>query len=197
VAGVNNAFIGLTNFNSATAGISTIDLNGKTGVVIAGSGSTLNLSGLTITDSSGSGQTATILASASYQTVTGTAGADYIKVQSYGDTINGGGGNDVFDIKSGSNTLYGGAGNVRFLLDGTYGSDTIADFAASRDTIDITADAGHYDWNNLLSHATSSGANLILHTDISGDTVTLNGVLSGGQTASGYLTQNMSAFKLA
>ena len=63
VVGVNNAFIGLTNFTSGN-GVSTIDVNGKSGVVIAGSGSALNLSGLTITDSSGMGETATILANA-------------------------------------------------------------------------------------------------------------------------------------
>ena len=117
VAGVNSAFIGLTNFISGN-GVSTIDLNGETGVVIAGLGNALNLSGVTITDSSGLGETATILANASYQTVTGTAGADYFKIASYGDTVNGGGGSDVFEVDNTTSGRYnaisdaGGAGKI-------------------------------------------------------------------------------------
>ena len=168
VAGVNNAFIGQTNFNSTTNGVSTIDLDGKSGVVIAGSGSVLNLSGVTISDSSGTGETATILANAAYQTDTGTAGADYFEIASYGDTINGGGGSDTFS-----------------LINGLSGMNTIQGFGSS-DVVDLSNLANT--WTNfatLSSHVTQSGANTLIDLG-GGRTLTLAGVEMNQLTASEF-----------
>jgi hypothetical protein len=119
-AGVDDAFIGLSTFASGN-GVATIDVDNRSGVTIGGSGSTLDLSGVTIANGA-----ATLLANQAYQKVTGTAGADTFTVQTYGDTLNGGGGNDLF-VVDGAAGWYnafgeanGGAATIEAGADGAF-----------------------------------------------------------------------------
>ena len=73
-AGVNSAFIGLSN-NVGAAGITTIDANGKTGVSIASNSGVLDLSHVAVVNATNPGAV-TILANYNSEVVTGTTGND-------------------------------------------------------------------------------------------------------------------------
>ncbi len=108
-AGADDVFIGLSNFGPAS-GVSTINVEGKTGVTIGGSGGQFDLSGVQIV-----GGSATILADQPSQVVTGTAGGDTFAVSVYNDTLNGGGGIDTFVVDTKSawyNAYSASAGSV-------------------------------------------------------------------------------------
>ena len=127
VAGVAGAFIGLSNFDSTRNAIATLDVNGQAGVVVAGSGGVLNLSGLTVMDSSGQGRSVTILANAAYQSLTATSGADTIIVNTYAATLNGGGGDDTFTVMNSGSAWYnsytetnGGSGHIQAGVEGAF-----------------------------------------------------------------------------
>ncbi|MGL5839641.1 MAG: cadherin domain-containing protein [Sphingorhabdus sp.] len=101
LATVNNARINIT----AMSGIEEISSGGFTGVQIyAASGSTLNLSNVTL-----SGVTQ-INGAAGNETITGSAGNDTLIGLGGNDVLNGGDGDDIVRGGVGTNTLDGGAG---------------------------------------------------------------------------------------
>ena len=100
LAGENNAFIGLAGNFSAASGISTISANGYSGVEIAGLGTSLNLSGVTVTGIK------TILVNQTGETVVGpaTTGLTY-NVYNFNDSVTGAGG-DTFVVDTPYPTYY-------------------------------------------------------------------------------------------
>ena len=100
LAGENNAFIGLSGNFSAASGISTISANGYSGVEIAGLGSSLNLSGVTVSGIE------TILVNQTGETVVGpaTTGLTY-NVYNFNDSVTGAGG-DTFVVDTPYPTYY-------------------------------------------------------------------------------------------
>ena len=114
--------------------------------------------------------------------LSGDAGADRIWGGNGNDLIHGGSGNDTLYGEAGNDTLYGGtgadtlsggAGADRFMFDpATDAVDTITDFSASEDVLDLSAMLTQFD---PLTQAitdfvqiTDSGANSILKVDKDG-----------------------------
>jgi Ca2+-binding RTX toxin-like protein/chemotaxis receptor (MCP) glutamine deamidase CheD len=115
VALSDNTRIGLAGeFIGSVAGIETITTNGNNGVSIRGdnTGSTLDFSGMTLTD------------------------IDYIDGQNGDDTIIGTSGDDTIRGSTGNDILRGGAGDDTYQVSGGgHGYDTYEDSAGANDTI--------------------------------------------------------------
>jgi len=71
-------------------------------------------------------------------TITGQGGPDEITGGTGDDTINAGGGNDTINGGEGNDTLSGGHGNNTFIVSANSGHDTISDFTAGSDILDLT-----------------------------------------------------------
>lgn len=71
--------------------------------------------------------------------IEGGSGLDSLTGGSGADTIFGGTGMDVIDGGAGFDLLAGGGGSDRFLLTNEGGTDSIADFTAGEDLLDVTA----------------------------------------------------------
>jgi Ca2+-binding RTX toxin-like protein len=93
------------------------------------------------------------------------------------DNINAGAGNDILLGLAGNDILTGGAGNDRFVFTHGAGADTITDFVAGAGTDDVIElrDMGIASFTDVMSHATQSGANVVLDLSF-GDLITLNNV---------------------
>ncbi len=178
-AGVDDAFIGLTNFGPAS-GVTTIDLAGKTGVTIGGSGNALDLSNTMVVDNTLDGNTAKILANQAYQSVTGAMnGHDSFVISSYGETLTGSAaGFDTFQFAS----LQGGTTIKGFLAGNGEGHDVV-------DLSGIAAAPADFD--DLLTDIsqTASGAQI----KIGSSTITLSGVSASALTASDFVLSGSPA----
>jgi len=102
---------------------------------------------------------------------------------SYSNTLYGGAGNDTLNAGSGNDTLYGGAGNDTlkggsgsdtFVIGSASGKDTITDFQAGTDRIDVSA--YHFaSFSDLLKATKDVGFNTVISLDAT-NSLTLTGL---------------------
>ncbi|VEP12758.1 Dockerin type 1 protein [Hyella patelloides LEGE 07179] len=90
--------------------------------------------------------------------IQGGIGDDSLKGHEDNDTILGQEGNDILDGGTGDDVLVGGADSDRFFFGINNGNDTINDFTVGEDTIEIAADLGFNNANEVLAAITNSGA---------------------------------------
>lgn len=93
------------------------------------------------------------------------------------DALDGGKGNDYLVGGAGTDTLTGGIGDDVFVFDGSFGSDTITDFAAGlgrTDRIWITG-SSFTSFADVQAHAVDAAGNAVISVDGLG-TITLTGV---------------------
>ena len=106
--------------------------------------------------------------SAGNVTLNGLAGDDVIDVSGVSAPLpamrfilNGGDGNDMLHGGQGDDLLTGGSGADRFVFSGSTGADTIADFQAGVDTIDISGyGAALASFSDLAGQITQAGADV-------------------------------------
>lgn len=93
------------------------------------------------------------------------------------DVIHAKAGNDMIVGLAGNDVLTGSAGNDRFVFSGGSGADTITDFIAGSGADDVIElrGMGVTSFADVMSHATESGANVMLDLSF-GDQITLNNV---------------------
>ncbi|MDO9248873.1 MAG: Ig-like domain-containing protein, partial [Phenylobacterium sp.] len=116
-------------------------------------------------------------------TVNGAGGADNLFGGNGGDQLFGGAGIDQLSGENGSDTLSGGAGNDiltggngpdRFVFGAGFGNDTITDFKAQNDSIQIDHTlVGSF--GDLMSHASQVGSSVVIALDAA-HSITLQGV---------------------
>jgi uncharacterized delta-60 repeat protein len=101
-------------------------------------------------------------------TLNGGRGNDFLRGDAGIDTLNGGSGNDVLIGGAGADTLTGGTGRDKFVLySQSEGADTITDFTAGQDVIDLRVMFARSDFSNnrtfsaLSFVATGSGGTSI------------------------------------
>ena len=137
--------------------------------------------GVTVTSSAGSwtlpllGQSNSVrdfIVKASDQA--GNTGSDHVV---YGTT-----GNDTITNSAPNELLYGNGGNDTFVFSGNIGKDTIADFSASNDIVQLSKNT-FADFAVVLAHATQVGSDVTITIDPS-NSVTLH------NTALSQLTHN-------
>jgi len=113
--------------------------------------------------------------------LTGNGLANQLTGNSGNNVLDGGLGNDVLDGGLGNDTLIGGAGNDSliggggadvFVFAGNFGRDTIRDFVATEDRLDLRA-LGIDSAAELMPYASNSGSNLALNFG-SGNQITIN-----------------------
>ena len=115
--------------------------------------------------------------------------------------ILGGGGNDILNGKGANDTLNGQAGADTFVFEHGTGVDTVGDFVAGTDKIDLTAIG--YSWQQVQNAFHQNGADLAIDLG-NGDSVILHGVtasqlqqsdfvLAGGSAAVTTLTARAAA----
>ncbi|WP_210385766.1 type I secretion C-terminal target domain-containing protein [Hoeflea sp. EC-HK425] len=168
VALSDNTRIGLAGeFIGSVAGIETITANGNNGVTIRGdnTGSTLDFSGMTLTD------------------------IDYIDGQNGDDTIIGTSGDDTIRGSAGNDILRGGAGDDTYQVSGGgHGYDTYEDSAGGSDTIVALSDntriglAGEFIGSVAgIETITANGNNgVTIRGDNSGSTLDFSGMTLTG-----------------
>jgi hypothetical protein len=145
-AGITNAFIGVSNDLSSN-GITTIDVNHKTGIQIASTASSLDLSHVTVINEDHPGDL-TILSQQGFQTITGTTGNDVFAVTAHDSVIDGGGGNDIFSVNTTItyyNTFHesnGGTATLQAGINGAY-IGFHGNFSAASSGVDAINANGH------------------------------------------------------
>ena len=90
----------------------------------------------------------------------GGKGSDNLLGNIGNDNILGQEGNDILDGGMGDDILVGGNGSDRFFFDTNNGNDTINDFIVAEDIIEIAADLGFSDGNEVLAAITNSGVTI-------------------------------------
>jgi Ca2+-binding RTX toxin-like protein len=88
----------------------------------------------------------------------GDVGNDSLQGNEGNDTIFGEAGNDIIDGGLGDDALVGEAGSDRFFFGTNNGNDTINDFIVSEDIIEIAANLGFSNGNQVLAAITNTGA---------------------------------------
>jgi hypothetical protein len=149
-------------------------------IAITQSGSDIQVNGLTALVSVSGAEAANDVLQ-----VNGLGGADNIDASSLAAgkiqlSIDGGSGDDVITGSHGNDLLTGGTGDDLFIAKVGGAADTITDFTAGAgtpDRIDVRAyaAAGCHNINDVLAHATQTGANTVIDFG-AGDTMTLNNV---------------------
>ncbi len=91
---------------------------------------------------------------------------------------------DVLDGGSGDDTLTGGNGHDIFVFNANFGRDTITDFNAVADVIEID-NTLFADFAALLAHTADVSGNAVVTFD-AGNTITLNTVLKATLTQSDF-----------
>ncbi|MDO8802619.1 Ig-like domain-containing protein [Phenylobacterium sp.] len=127
-------------------------------------------------------------------TVNGYDGADNLFGGNGGDRLFGGAGIDQLSGENGSDTLDGGAGNDiltggngpdRFVFGAGFGNDTITDFKAQNDTIQIDHNlVGGF--GALMSHASQVGSSVVIALDAA-HSITLQGVNLSSLSSSDFV----------
>ncbi len=108
-------------------------------------------------------------------TISGANGRDILYGGVDNDVLYGGGGNDTLEGGSGNDVIGGGTGVDTFIFETGDGSDTITDFAAGADTLELSYEL--LDGLSLQNFANTVGGNLTLTFD-SGDELTFTNGLS-------------------
>ena len=119
--------------------------------------------------------------------IDGGEGNDLLLGDAGADTIAGGEGNDTIAGGSGDDSLTGGAGEDTFLFTEGAGNDTITDFDADDDLIDLSllGEAVAFDDLTITDLADNSGVT-ITHTALGG-TITLLGVSAADLDADNFV----------
>ncbi len=168
LVGENLISVGVVNFDFSGVTLIDVDLirGGAENDTIIGSSGADNIEGGAADDvlSGGDGD----------DTLVGDSGADLLSGDAGNDVLEGGGGNDTLSGGDGVDTLYGEDGHDLFLVTQGEGNDVIEGGGGSwTDTIEIQplADGSALNWTIDLdpgATVTSSGANVLTGTDLSG-----------------------------
>ena len=167
-----------------SASLAAVDVNLGTGKGLGG-----NAAGdayADIENATGSGLDDFLTGNASANALDGGVGSDSLDGGDGNDTLTGGlgddalngaDGNDILVGGAGADTLTGGVGDDVFVFDGSFGSDTITDFAAGlgrTDRIWITG-SSFTSFADVQAHAVDAGGDAVISVDGLG-TITLTGV---------------------
>jgi Ca2+-binding RTX toxin-like protein len=106
--------------------------------------------------------------------LTGNSGNNVLDGGAGNDVLDGGLGNDTLIGGAGNDTLTGGGGQDVFVFSGTFNQDTIQDFSAANDRLDLRS-LGIDSAAELAPYASNSGSNLVLNFG-GGNVVVMNGV---------------------
>jgi len=106
--------------------------------------------------------------------LTGNAWAHLIQGNNGANVLTGGSGADTLMGYGGNDTLFGGGGADKFVFAHGTGQDTIGDFVAGTDKIDLTA-IGFASYQDVINATHDVGGNAVIDLG-NGDQVTLTGV---------------------
>ena len=106
--------------------------------------------------------------------LTGNAWSHTIQGNNGANTLTGGTGNDTLFGYGGNDTLFGGAGADKFVFGHGTGQDSIGDFVAGTDKIDLTA-IGFASYQDVINATHDVGGNAVIDLG-NGDQLTLTGV---------------------
>jgi len=106
--------------------------------------------------------------------LTGNAWSHTIQGNNGANTLTGGTGNDTLFGYGGNDTLFGGAGADKFVFAHGTGQDSIGDFVAGTDKIDLTA-IGFASYQDVINATHDVGGNAVIDLG-NGDQLTLTGV---------------------
>ncbi|MFM2279606.1 MAG: hypothetical protein RLZZ444_1837, partial [Pseudomonadota bacterium] len=95
-------------------------------------------------------------------TIFGNGGIDRIFAGAGNDVVDGGAGNDKITGAGGNDTLTGGAGKDTFIFRLMNGSDTITDFTAGSDVIDLQAFDKFESFNHLKGSMSETGGDVVI-----------------------------------
>jgi len=107
-----------------------------------------------------------------------TLGANIENLQLTGKSDTDGVGNGLANVitgNKGDNHLTGKGGDDIFVFLDNFGHDTVTDFSAGHDQLDLSDVSGMSSYAALKAHMAQSGADVVISLD-SGDTITLSGV---------------------
>ena len=147
-----------------------------------GGADTLNFSAVTVSN------IASVNGLAGQDELTGTPNADTLIGAAGADTLTGLGGPDVLDGGAGNDTMNGGAGNDQFRLQANFGADTVQQFNAAGDLLNVaalgvTGGAGG-NFAARVTIAASGGGTLVTITN--GGSVQLAGVQPAAVTQADF-----------
>jgi Ca2+-binding RTX toxin-like protein len=108
------------------------------------------------------------------------------------NTLTGGTGADTLFGYGGSDSLFGGAGADKFVFAHGTGQDTIGDFVAGTDKIDLTA-IGFASYQDVINATHDVGGNAVIDLG-NGDQVTLTGVTTAQLHSGDFIGVGNSAF---
>ena len=106
--------------------------------------------------------------------LTGNNGANVLTAGSGNNTVNGGGGNDVITGGAGNDSLTGGSGNDTFVFKSGFGLDTVTDFTAGADVVEIR-DGLFADFAAIQAASQQVSGDVVITLDAS-NTITLQNV---------------------
>ena len=209
---LDNSGMDTANFDRLLAGWSTLDIGaGETAIL---SGLTLGADGLTYTDLTSFSVLSddygwTVGGSLSSSVTAGTDGAETLGDSTSGDSqiihalggddvLLGGLGADLLNGGYGDDTLTGNGGADVFVFqDGYYdtqtdtptgfGADTVTDFVAGEDYLDLRYVTSIADFADLKANHLSQSGNDTVITDAHGNTITLTGVTATDLTADDFV----------
>jgi predicted extracellular nuclease/2',3'-cyclic-nucleotide 2'-phosphodiesterase (5'-nucleotidase family)/Ca2+-binding RTX toxin-like protein len=95
------------------------------------------------------------------------SGDDIVTAGAGNDVVNGGSGDDIITGGAGSDVITGGSGHDVFVFAAGFGKDIVKDFAvtgSSSDVIEFSTDLFD-DFAEVMSHATQSGADVLITVD--------------------------------
>lgn len=95
----------------------------------------------------------------------GQGGRDLLDGGEGMDILNGGGGKDILIGGLGDDILTGGKGRDRFIFDAFEGDDTITDFEAAKDVVELSTAHGVSSFNDLAAKSEQIGNTLVLRLD--------------------------------
>ena len=96
--------------------------------------------------------------------LTGNAAANRISGGDGADTLAGGEGNDTLAGERGNDQLSGNAGADVFIFASGFGTDTVSDFAATIDYVDLSAQSAINSWAALLALMSETASGVLIAT---------------------------------
>jgi Ca2+-binding RTX toxin-like protein len=155
-----------------------IDLSGATFAPDAGEIERISVSGTAGLNVSGTASNNVIVGNAGADTLIGAAGDDRLLGRDGADVLSGGTGQD---------SLRGGSGEDTFVFVSGFGKDTVLDFIAGTDVVDLAGFDAVTSFDDLLAdHATQVGRNVLIEGD-NGDLLVLRDVSLSTLTADDFL----------
>ena len=110
----------------------------------------------------------TLIGGKGADTLKGNAGDDTLAGGKGADTLLGGIGKDVLNGGMGKDVLTGGIGRDSFVFTGNFGKDTVTDFTAGKDTLDLSGLTGEAaSFGDFLAAATERDGSVVY--DLGGD----------------------------